>query len=832
MTIYSPTECRENITSINKVPWGWGRLPLSHWWTKSNKDQYMKIINGANLIRTLGNNSRVVYLYKVRRKESWKKKLGSLLEQAPNANKKALSETIDAWVEYLDANGLDTPYDSLVSMQLDYRENPLHWMSHLVDVEYERINPFASEILTDQRLQKCIQEFSGATAAHGIEPLTPLEIAEFYRDHNFAGMAKPPMQQAMNDKSAQWPSESQSMEWLMPNPVNLVRLPKIGDCIRIDGPDTPRYQQFLAVALFPQSILAPGYDLWVDMESWGLPVDALFRYEVYNSKFSRFISNRRRKAAHSQNQHSEEAATATMGDAETAMNAEYFHREVTKSNNPLMKGHMIFKLTAETPDDLARYKEELVKELENKGVVYGSMTGDQDMAYDAFMPQNRWKPMGYKLEPLPDRMAAITLPGVSEVVGDTKGMVKGHIVSNGRPFRLYWPEGILANKSSVIVSVGPTGSGKTHLLFDLARDTLLSVPSRGIGEDPKGQFTPEKLTQGFPGYKNVQFIRLKGSEYPGALDPFLIIPDLGRAKQKAIKMVQLATFRYGDLAEELITEAVDQVGAKAQDETYEPSMIKVIEELRALDSEEAIRIGNQLERIGRLELGQLVFGDRNRLGAKQVNFPETGFILLQITDLSLPDENAKHVDIEQKASLAVNYGKTILKHEFLLEGKEKGVFSFLIGDESWTDFLSDISAQEAIRMTRLGRSGFCGIAFASQNPSDIPPEVLNNGGTYICLGAKSDSEVKLAMRELQVTEEHEGVDKTLVALAEAVEKEQAKGIKRDYSRAFIRDLYGRTNFVEFRTPQAKVRRFLENTPVMRKEQEIEPIEPAFQPEVM
>ena len=159
-------------------------------------------------------------------------------------------------------------------------------------------------------------------------------------------------------------------------------------------------------------------------------------------------------------------------------------------------------------------------------------------------------------------------------------------------------------------------------------------------------------------------------------------------------------------------------------------------------------------------------------------------------------------------------GISVLVEQFLIEGKQKGVFSFFVGDEAYFYLKSKAGSQQIERNFRLGRSKFCGNIICTQNPSDIPGSLLNHVGVYICLGTKEDEETRQAMKALQVDPENIDIFEDLKNLgqAQSLSAVREKIEDRQFSVGYVRDLAGRVGRVKFITPQKHVREFLKTRP--------------------
>ena len=810
MTIFLPTEIRENIAIINKVPWGFFRFKESPWDCLSVKEKLFKVSGLSGLFTSLVKPGYKFSIYKVRRKKDWEKELDKVKKAAPNETKVALEKTVNAWKQYIQVNDLDHEYETILAVQLSHKLNMIHYISDITGIPYEKIHPFSADVLNDRNFLQLKKECQSLINGYPLKPMTTEEVIEFYRNYNYQGMEKPPIDEELY---YQYPWDTTDYTWLMPNPFE-----DEDKFIRIDGPQEARYIAFYAVALLPSKIVTPGFDFFTEIESLGIPVEAQLRCEIISSQSARQFVERKRRAARQNSQHMMEAGNESVDDYRTEESAEKMLLESKRAAKGLNKVQIFFSVSAHNPEELEEYCEVLKRYFEQKDVTAKRLIADQMEAYENWLPSSRWSVMGYQLRIFPNRSAAITLPGMTEICGDQTGLPKGIMQRNGRIFRYFLPTGNINDTASVLVIVGPTGSGKTHLAYDIIRDILLTIPARGIAMDPKDE--KKGIAQNFPGYENIQEITVDGNEYPGVFDPFRVLRrDLERAKEKAIAIIQKVTNFYDVEHENIIVKAVDKVGFKAQsDPNYHPLMIDVVEELKQMGDRRAEDIAFKLERISRLSHGKLILGDPNAPGAKKLQMPQTGFIVIRIAGLNLPDKGQEAVDLDQRVSQAVNIGKNLLCYEFLMQGKETGIFSFLYSDECYHDFEMEETRKDYEHITRKGRSSFCGIIFATQNPSDIPRSILNNTSTYICLGTKQRQETELALRELGIDPKNEEMAEELERLGSLQSKENLESedySERKYSLGYVRDIYDRTGLVQFITPEDEVRTFLNTNPLSK-----------------
>jgi DNA helicase HerA-like ATPase len=190
-------------------------------------------------------------------------------------------------------------------------------------------------------------------------------------------------------------------------------------------------------------------------------------------------------------------------------------------------------------------------------------------------------------------------------------------------------------------------------------------------------------------------------------------------------------------------------------------------------------------RIARLPLGKLVFGEGDG-----VRVPDSGIILLQLEGLELPPEKQKPNGLRQEASVAVMSMTAILAEQFVLRGTGGG-FRVAALDEAWIWLRTDQGKSLANRLERAGRSANAGIWFATQNPSDIDNEILNNVSVYVCLGTSDENETTLAIEALNLDVNDEG-------LRNVLQQRRSKALS---GYGYMKDLEGRSGFIQFITPE-------------------------------
>jgi hypothetical protein len=817
LTIHLPTEIRENIAIINGVPWGFGKMPSYTLSGLSNEEKRQYIRQSESFFRDVVEPDMTGCIWLLKKEYSWNEELKKVINTAPIENRKELKKLKEAWLQEIETQDGQSQYFYLFGMELSihnsFRQQVARYNPFTHPQVQRLLRKWTSTSLSDQNLQRFQQQFREKTARFGIEPCTPQEIMNLYQQHNHCGFSQP----SLGQLKYLFPNNH---HFLMPNPIE-----NRGRYLRIEHVEGIRYITFLTVSLYPSQIPVPGFDLLYDIQSLGLPVEVQLWWRQKGYRDARMYSERKKKLAISNRQHMADIAQDSMSDESIEERAEQMEYEIYEQASPLNMVQLVFCLSTQYGvEELDYYVKLLEHYLEQKGVVPYRSTADQAEYYDSWLPTSHWTPVGYRFPMLPDRTAALSLPGATDSLGDPSGLPKGFLMTNGSVFRLNFSWGAQVDQASNIVIVGQTGSGKTHLADDIVRDTLLTTHSRGIYIDVKNEHENWKEVPGLKG--QVQVKRLDGYQHPGMLDPFHLIQridsdeefegdsenhQLAKARELAYDLI-LTILDMGQdphlfARRNEILSALDRVCKKPH-----PCMRKVIEELEQSEEPSMKDMGKYLRRIATLPLGQLLFGESK--DETRIAFPKSGLIVLGIKNLRLPDRGERASNPTEKISEALMMSLSTLVEQFLIEGKEQGTFSFFVGDEGYAYMSSMAGSRQIERNFRLGRSAFCGNIICTQNPEDIPDSLLNHVSTYICLGTKTDRQTIKAMEALGVSEENEEVFHELKQLGiEQSQKSQKEALQdREASYGYVRDLQQQVGLVRFVTPQAHVRKFLKTRP--------------------
>ncbi|PTM52715.1 ATP-binding protein [Desmospora activa] len=815
--IHLPSEIRENIAIINGVPFGWGRIESYTYSTLSEQEANSKLNDATNFFRRGLYPGATGYMWLVRKEQDWKDELDQIVKRAPKAHRRTLEQSNEAWLRVIEEQQARSRYEFIVALELRQQQSFLSNLSQLLPIDrngIERvIGKTPAPLLNKNRvLQQYQRAFAKQVSQLGdVEALEAEEIANFYRQHSYQGLTLPPIGDTLRSL---FPWERRDKSFLLPNPIE-----DEGKRIRIDTPDGPQYVAYIPVALLPDKILAPGFDLMYDIPNLGGNIQGLLHWQQKGYRQSKTMAGRHKKVAKSNRKHVAEVDDPSLIDDDQEIEAELMEAEIVRSKSPMNNLRMIFQVSGDTPTDLDEQCKALIDDLDTKGVTAHHPSADQGEYYDSWLPSTYWGPMGYKIPQLPDRTAAIAMPGALDVVGDPIGPPKGFLMSNGSVFRFHLAWGSQNDQSSHVVITGRIGSGKTTLIYQIVEDAMMTVPARGLIPDLKGDH--ERWADHPTLKEDVQLVELDGRKVSGVLCPFHLGLDEQEAKEVALDYIEHTLGldreqRVFGLQNDIMT-AIERAVGKGN-----PSMARVIEELGSEDMrEEAREMSQTLRRAQDLPLGRLIFGEVQE--ESKIRFPKTGLIVLRLRNLKLPKKGESVVRLSQRLSEVIMTGISVLNRQFLLEGKENGTFSFSVLDEFEIYTRTRTGSDQVNEIIRLGRSKFCGALVATQNPSDVPSNIRNNAGYFICLGTSDSEETKLAMKAMEVDLEHSGIYEKLLELGKKQSTKANKGraVARKDSQAYVKDLANRVGLVKFLIPQAEMREFWKTRPELEEVDENE-----------
>lgn len=784
--MYLPTRIEKNIAWIDGRPWAFYRVVPYSYSPLSEQEKLSQWQSASRFFRQIQENDNHSQLWFVRRRFNWQKYLHDLAGSAPESYREAAHEVANRWHETISQGPILPDYDFIAAFEISLPlPHKYRWITQTFGIptrQLERFLGYGSRVFREEKeeAERKIEDYSWirhsfeerANSLSALEPLTESEIADFYRHHFFRGLSMRPLP----DKLCKlWPRGDQDYVWLAEGYLEVSP-----HTIHIHQETGRRYLSFVSVGSFPDEVSLPGNELFFRAASeLNFPVEGMIHWRHIPNKDAQTMARRKKQDVEDASSHVhqvEELPIDLLERREMAAGLEY---EIKKNRPPLLESRILFCVDGENENEVSDRAESLIDFLDSYGFVAARPTGDQRQLFESWLPSPKWRGWGYKKILLPEVAAAITMPGASEILGDPNGIPVG-FSRRGSVIKMDPARGPQLNQNASMAITGTLGSGKSFFLNTLIYYTALIWDARIFSVDPKGERS-HWINQ-LPGIGDrVKILRLDGRDNPGALDPFRLTDDREAAAETAVSIIGLLLGNLSRQDELLLMKA-----AKVARTSRHPSMVQLLNALQ--EDVEGVELAEYLNQVAELPLGKLIFGE----GDGPV-IPDGGIILLQLAGLELPPEKQVAKTLRQKVSTAVMASTAILAESFILHGS--GGFRVAALDEAWTWLRSDRGKALADRLERAGRSANAGIWFATQNPSDMPSEMLNNVGVYICLGTKDDRETEIAIEAL-------GLQPTETLINELQERRVVSGEGHSSLSGvgYMRDLSGRAGWIQFYNP--------------------------------
>ncbi len=781
-----PTEIEKNVAFVDGRPWAFYRVvpfsysPLS---IDGKKTEWMNAVQFFRQIQEPGLHAQI---WLVRRRFDWENYLERLVETVPKERRNKAQESMALWHSLIERGTLPD-YDFIVAFELPLPlPHNYKWLTQTFGIPMRTLEGFLGlrkkvfreekEHAFDRSYDYTWTKRAFEERSHSLSQLDPLlehEIADFYRHHFNRGMALKPLPKQLRSV---WPNGELDFTWLAEG-----RRAYGYRYVLCEQEEESRFVSFINVGAFPDEIYLPGSELFHQLTSeFDFPVEATFHWKMIANKQATNMISRKRKDIRDASSHIGEVEQVPLDLQQQGQLAEGLEYELKKNRPPILDARLVFVVDGYDQDEVNSRSEQVINFFDRRGFVAARPTGEQRNLFNAWLPSDRWPARGYAKKMLPEVAAALVMPGASEILGDPNGVPVG-LTRRGSVVKLNPERGPQINQNASMVITGTLGSGKSHTLNNLIHKTALFWGARIFVVDPKGERS--HWVGRLPGLEDrVHVLRLDGRQNPGALDPFkLLKDDLDFASEIAVSVISQFEGNLSRGDKNMLLSAAERAVKSG-----EPSMALMVEELSkdATGSD----LAEYLMRIARLPLGKLVFGE-----GEGIQLPNTGVILLQLEGLELPPEKQKPTGLRQEASVAVMSMTALLAEQFVLKG-DKGGFRVAALDEAWIWLRTDQGKSLANRLERAGRSANAGIWFATQNPSDIDNEILNNTSIYVCLGTSDENETTLAIEALKLDPKDEGLRNLL----------QTRRSRAASGYGYMKDLEGRSGYIQFITPEQEL----------------------------
>lgn len=349
----------------------------------------------------------------------------------------------------------------------------------------------------------------------------------------------------------------------------------------------------------------------------------------------------------------------------------------------------------------------------------------------------------------------------SSFIGQTLGVT---------PTPIFWdPHTSIYNKGTPVTGVfGSTGGGKTF--FTMYQGAYSSILGKNtIIIDPKGDFVGlYNISDDIGG---VKFWNLKAGK-AGLVDPFFLSDDPGDQAAKAQTAIDIMVGGLSFEQQAVLSPIVRDVIRNG-----DPTLKKVVIELRGSDKPRARELGSVLHDMSTLKNGHLMFAP----GGEKRKKADIGTGTTVISLLGIPYEKSGDTDTEGRLVTALLY----LIVDYVLKTISEDVKTAprtLIIDEMWAFVSSKYGSNIVKHASLLGRSKGLATFLCTQRYSHLANLEINNTiGSYFVFGTDEEDAKEI-------------VKATGLPRDEGFEEVFQKLDKPGY--CFMKDFKGRYGYVE------------------------------------
>lgn len=661
------------------------------------------------------------------------------------------------------------------------------------------------ELFEYQELEKTLyEEVKSVLNCHSVDAM---DVQWIIRQSVYRGISEPilredwqPAKQVMNVGDQQI---------IKPQPLNIMSLAaglfesnefhlRIKQFDEVAGEVKSGYSAFLYVTDFPEDLPFPNGEWAYLTQSLKFPVEISSRINVISNEAALNELNKRKLRISNQVNHTRtegQQIDAYLEDSyEIAVEKE---REIREEGMPVLKVSAILCVSAASIQQLNERIRATISIYRTKGIELQVSAGDQFLGFNDFLPAgDRYvSDFIHYLEP---SMQAGAMFGATQTLGDGKGFFIGYTgSSNVERLKLRKPVFLdtalaaqqVGNTNSLsMVFFGETGFGKSQSMDLLIYLSVLLKGARTLIIDPKGERGEWK--QKLPFLKDHINIVTLGSDlaHKGKFDPFVIFDPLDAAVYAKDVLMQLSSAKRGDEWSGVIQEAIQEV--RKETSAKNRSMSHVLRLLKSKDSKLYRRLASYEE----YAFSQLVFGDGSQTETLKLVDPLN---VLQIQDLRLPSrdknpENYTEVEILSRSILLPLTGYT----EKLMK-QDRGILKQIAWDECWSTLSSELGKDAITKGIREGRYWNSGMLLATQNPTDIDGELINNIGMKFVFKLEDPIQITRALEVLRL-ENNESNREAIQNLS--------------HGECFFRDIHGRVGRLYFDTLFPEISEAFSTTP--------------------
>lgn len=568
--------------------------------------------------------------------------------------------------------------------------------------------------------------------------------------------------------------------------------------------------QFLYITDLPEELRRYPGEEWLSWaHSFPFPVDVSIRIRpIDNIQAVKQLERRTRRLQNAVDHTRMEGRKQDLLLEKSYQQSAKEEQDLKEKRDPLLRTTISFCIYAPTKEEVFENTRLFIREYERRSDKMKLVVspGDQLFSFHEFLPGG---PLYIKdfTQIVKPRMIAGGGMNASGRLGDGRGMFIGYTGPANLPLEalsrpVFVHQALPAQggkdvktKSLAILVVGLTGFGKSFLSSLLAYQSILHLGARVLLFDVKGE--RGNWTEDLPGLKgHVSLIRIGGEnkKFHGMFDPFHIFEEESAKLYAKDFLMQLIQVERSHHYHRMIQTSVNEVA-----ESENPSMNQVLERIREKDLE----LYEWIKGFKQYKFSGLVFGgDKKPENSIQLDKPLN---IIQIDELSLPprDKNPKHYNEKEALSVALMIPLTGFANEVVKKDRN---FNVVWWEEAWGLMTSDQGKEAIDQGIRMGRYWNSETLIVTQNPSDIPDQLLNNIGMRFVFRTEIESEVMKALEIL-------GLENT------PVNRERVKSLRE--GECLFRDIYGQVGRMRVDVLFKNLEHAFDTTPPLEKERQKE-----------
>lgn len=310
---------------------------------------------------------------------------------------------------------------------------------------------------------------------------------------------------------------------------------------------------------------------------------------------------------------------------------------------------------------------------------------------------------------------------------------------------------IINNKPPVSVITGAPGSGKTFLALLLtAMSTILGKTT--VVLDPKGDFVSLAEIKNDIGRFALMDL---GKGKPGLLDPFYMVSDPQEQLSLALEVIDI--FLGGLSSDDLIVLAPiikDVITAP------NPSLMKVVDELRGSEKERARGLGVQLELLKKMKFAKLCFAPGNV--TREPMRISSGLTVFTLVGLELPASDEQNMTRSHKLAAGIMFLLTDFLRRIMSDDTSTNPKTIVI-DEAHA-ILGNAAGQRVVKqMALLGRSKYLALILITQNDEHLKDLNVENTISTRFAFRSSRREAEGIIKAMELPR-NEGIEDTILQL--------------------------------------------------------------------